>query len=58
MRVQFLGSGDGLGSGGRFQTCLHLTSDDLSLLVACRAPSNPSDSDLESGYSALKSGVE
>jgi ribonuclease BN (tRNA processing enzyme) len=39
VRIEFLGSGDGLGSGGRFQTCLHLTSDDTSLLIDCGASS-------------------
>jgi ribonuclease BN (tRNA processing enzyme) len=35
----FIGSGDAFGSGGRFQTCLHLSSDGDALLVDCGASS-------------------
>ena len=37
--LYFIGSGDAFGSGGRFQTCLHLSSDGDALLVDCGASS-------------------
>jgi ribonuclease BN (tRNA processing enzyme) len=39
MRVQFVGSGDAFGSGGRWQTCIHLAADGQALLVDCGATS-------------------
>jgi ribonuclease BN (tRNA processing enzyme) len=39
MRVQFLGSGDAFGSGGRFNTCFHVTWSGGSFLVDCGASS-------------------
>lgn len=39
MQLQILGSGDAFGSGGRFNTCFHLTSSAASLLVDCGASS-------------------
>lgn len=39
IRLQFLGSGDAFGSGGRFQTCLHLNGPGGSLLIDCGASS-------------------
>jgi ribonuclease BN (tRNA processing enzyme) len=39
MRLQFIGSGDAFGSGGRFNTCLHLTGARISLLIDCGASS-------------------
>jgi ribonuclease BN (tRNA processing enzyme) len=33
--VRFLGSGDAFGSGGRFQTCILVTSADGSVLIDC-----------------------
>jgi ribonuclease BN (tRNA processing enzyme) len=39
MRLQFLGSGDAFGSGGRFNTCLHVTWTGGSFLVDCGASS-------------------
>ena len=35
MRIQFAGSGDAFGSGGRRQTCIHLTDGDQAMLVDC-----------------------
>ena len=35
MQLQFLGSGDAFGSGGRFQTCLRLSGRDGTLLIDC-----------------------
>lgn len=39
MRVQFVGSGDAFGSGGRWQTCIHLAGGDQVMLVDCGATS-------------------
>lgn len=39
MRVRFAGSGDAFGSGGRWQTCIHLSSEGQVLLVDCGATS-------------------
>jgi ribonuclease BN (tRNA processing enzyme) len=39
MRLQFIGSGDAFGSGGRFNTCLHLTGPQTNLFVDCGASS-------------------
>jgi len=39
VKVRFLGSGDAFGSGGRFQTCIHLQSDASQLLLDCGASS-------------------
>ena len=39
MRIRFIGCGDAFGSGGRFNTCFHLTGTDTNLLVDCGASS-------------------
>ncbi len=39
VEIQFLGSGDALGSGGRFQTCIHVTSGESRFLIDCGASS-------------------
>src|SRR5438128_567942 len=39
VRIQFLGSGDAFGSGGRFQTCLHLSGPGEPVLIDCGASS-------------------
>ena len=39
MRVRFVGSGDAFGSGGRWQTCIHLADEGHVLLVDCGATS-------------------
>src|SRR5260370_40306479 len=39
LSVQFIGSGDAFGSGGRFQTCLRLAHQAGSLLIDCGASS-------------------
>lgn len=39
MRVRFAGSGDAFGSGGRWQTCIHLSGEGRVLLVDCGATS-------------------
>jgi ribonuclease BN (tRNA processing enzyme) len=37
--IRFVGSGDAFGSGGRFQTCIALQSDDTLALIDCGASS-------------------
>src|SRR3989449_3006397 len=39
VRLQFLGSGDAFGSGGRFQTCLYLSGSSEPVLIDCGASS-------------------
>jgi ribonuclease BN (tRNA processing enzyme) len=39
MHLQFIGSGDAFGSGGRFNTCLHLVGERANLLIDCGASS-------------------
>ncbi len=39
MRLQFLGCGDAFGSGGRFNTCFHVTAGETAFLVDCGASS-------------------
>jgi ribonuclease BN (tRNA processing enzyme) len=39
MHIQFVGSGDAFGSGGRFHTCFHVVSEELNFLVDCGASS-------------------
>ena len=37
VKIKFLGSGDAFGSGGRFQTCIFIESDDTGFLLDCGA---------------------
>jgi ribonuclease BN (tRNA processing enzyme) len=39
MQIHVLGSGDAFGSGGRFNTCLHVAAPNLSMLLDCGASS-------------------
>jgi ribonuclease BN (tRNA processing enzyme) len=39
MRLQFVGCGDAFGSGGRFNTCLHLVGRNINALIDCGATS-------------------
>jgi len=39
MRVHFLGCGDAFGSGGRFNTCFHITGRQANFLIDCGATS-------------------
>jgi ribonuclease BN (tRNA processing enzyme) len=39
MRIQFLGSGDAFGSGGRFNTCFHVATQETAFLIDCGASS-------------------
>jgi ribonuclease BN (tRNA processing enzyme) len=39
MHLQFVGSGDAFGSGGRFNTCFHLVGERTNILIDCGASS-------------------
>jgi len=39
MQLQFVGCGDAFGSGGRFNTCLHLVGRNINALIDCGATS-------------------
>jgi ribonuclease BN (tRNA processing enzyme) len=39
MRISFIGTGDAFGSGGRFNTCFHVTGDRANFLIDCGASS-------------------
>jgi ribonuclease BN (tRNA processing enzyme) len=39
VRLQFVGCGDALGSGGRFNTCFHVTGERANFLIDCGASS-------------------
>ena len=39
MQLQFIGCGDALGSGGRFNTCFHVTGERANFLIDCGASS-------------------
>jgi ribonuclease BN (tRNA processing enzyme) len=41
MRVQFVGCGDAFGSGGRQNTCFHVTGISINFLIDCGASSLP-----------------
>jgi ribonuclease BN (tRNA processing enzyme) len=41
MQLQFVGCGDALGSGGRFNTCFHVTGESVNFLIDCGASSLP-----------------
>lgn len=41
MQLQFVGCGDAFGSGGRFNTCFHVTGNDVSFLIDCGASALP-----------------
>jgi ribonuclease BN (tRNA processing enzyme) len=41
MQLRFVGCGDALGSGGRFNTCFHVTGDNVNFLIDCGASSLP-----------------
>jgi ribonuclease BN (tRNA processing enzyme) len=41
MRLQFVGCGDAFGSGGRLNTCFHVSGDRVNFLIDCGASSLP-----------------
>jgi ribonuclease BN (tRNA processing enzyme) len=40
-RLQFIGSSDAFGAGGRYNTCFHVTGDNVNFLLDCGASSLP-----------------
>src|SRR4051794_23590189 len=47
MQLQFIGCGDALGSGGRTNTCFHITGNAVNFLIDCGASSLPALKRLE-----------
>lgn len=41
MQLRFVGCGDAFGSGGRFNTCFHVTGERVNVLIDCGATSLP-----------------
>jgi len=41
MQLRFVGSGDAFGSGGRYNTCFHVTGERFNFLIDCGASSLP-----------------
>ena len=41
MQLRFVGCGDAFGSGGRFNTCFHVTGTRVNFLIDCGASSLP-----------------
>jgi len=41
MQLRFVGCGDALGSGGRYNTCFHVTGEAVNFLIDCGASSLP-----------------
>jgi ribonuclease BN (tRNA processing enzyme) len=41
MQLRFVGCGDALGSGGRYNTCFHVTGEGVNFLIDCGASSLP-----------------
>jgi ribonuclease BN (tRNA processing enzyme) len=41
MQLRFIGCGDAFGSGGRYNTCFHVTGDEVNFLIDCGASSLP-----------------
>jgi ribonuclease BN (tRNA processing enzyme) len=41
MQLRFVGCGDAFGSGGRFNTCFHITGESVNFLIDCGASSLP-----------------
>ena len=53
MHLQFVGCGDAFGSGGRSNTCFHLTGTQTNLLIDCGASSLPALKRLGIGRDAI-----
>src|ERR1700690_3782235 len=41
MQLQFVGCGDAFGSGGRYNTCFHVTGESVNFLIDCGASALP-----------------
>lgn len=53
LSLQFIGSGDAFGSGGRFNTCFHLVGERTNLLIDCGATSLVAMKQLEIDRNAI-----
>ncbi|PAY09872.1 MULTISPECIES: MBL fold metallo-hydrolase [Bradyrhizobium] len=53
MQLQFVGCGDAFGSGGRFNTCFHVTGASANFLIDCGASSLPALKRLEIDRNAI-----
>jgi ribonuclease BN (tRNA processing enzyme) len=53
MQLRFVGCGDALGSGGRFNTCFHVTGNSVNFLIDCGASSLPALKRLGVGREAI-----
>jgi ribonuclease BN (tRNA processing enzyme) len=53
MQLRFVGCGDALGSGGRFNTCFHVTGQRTNFLIDCGASSLPALKRLGIGRDAI-----
>jgi ribonuclease BN (tRNA processing enzyme) len=53
MQLRFVGCGDALGSGGRFNTCFHVTGERTNFLIDCGASSLPALKRLGIGRDAI-----
>ena len=53
MQLRFVGCGDALGSGGRFNTCFHVTGNSVNFLIDCGASSLPALKRLGSARDAI-----
>ncbi|PDT68162.1 MBL fold metallo-hydrolase [Bradyrhizobium sp. C9] len=53
MQLQFVGCGDAFGSGGRFNTCFHVTGARTNFLIDCGASSLPALKRLEIDRDAI-----
>ena len=47
MQLRFVGCGDAFGSGGRQNTCFHVTGDAVNVLIDCGATALPALKRLE-----------
>ena len=54
MKVQFAGCGDAFGSGGRFNTCIHVEDGGRSILLDCGASSLLADIERQFVLAALE----
>ncbi|OKO72293.1 MBL fold metallo-hydrolase [Bradyrhizobium sp. NAS96.2] len=53
MKLQFVGCGDAFGSGGRFNTCFHVSGISVNFLIDCGASSLPALKRLEINRDAI-----
>ena len=53
MQLQFVGCGDAFGSGGRYNTCFHVTGESINFLIDCGASSLPALKRLGIGREAI-----